>query len=271
MKHLNIFPFLFAATITLMVMLMSCNSVQNSSGSIALGDTLTTASGVKYLYLVKGTGRKVEPNCEVKTYLSLRVNDSVVWTSKDSPDSLFTFVAGFSRLISGFTEVSMLLSEGDQIIAILPDSLAYGAKGVPGVIPPHATLLYDKFIVVKVDEPKALLADTLYAVLQSQGNDVMMQRYNQICSTSDSIQYHKGAEQISGLCDRLMKEEQYLSALNTANCFAELLKDDGLRFRAVLAMEKTGNLSVAIDSLQLLVNRHPDNTRWKSKLDEMKK
>jgi FKBP-type peptidyl-prolyl cis-trans isomerase len=44
------------------------------------------------------------------------------------PDSLFTFVAGYSRVIKDFVEVSLLLREGDEIVAILPDSIAYGAK-----------------------------------------------------------------------------------------------------------------------------------------------
>jgi FKBP-type peptidyl-prolyl cis-trans isomerase len=62
------------------------------------------------------------------TDLSLKVNGKVVWTSYEMPDSLFIFVAGYSRVIKGFAEVSLLLREGDEIVAILPDSIAYGAK-----------------------------------------------------------------------------------------------------------------------------------------------
>jgi FKBP-type peptidyl-prolyl cis-trans isomerase len=77
----------------------------------------------------------------------------VVWNTNELPDSLFTFVVDSTRLIKGFTEVCRLLREGDEIVAILPDSLAYGAKGAGDVIPPHATPVYDVFKVVSVEAP----------------------------------------------------------------------------------------------------------------------
>lgn len=136
--------------------IMSCthsNKISNSN-RIARSDTIQTESGLKYFYIHKGNGRKVETGSEVGACLSLMVKDSVVWTSFNEKDSLFTFIANRDPLIKGFTEMVMLLREGDEVVAVLPYSLGYGAKG-KGPIPPFATLVYDKFKIVKVSEPKS--------------------------------------------------------------------------------------------------------------------
>ena len=135
------------------VLFSACHYKTGQTSSSVLGDTIQTASGLKYLYLKRGDGPQVVPGAKVGTYLSLKVDDSVVWNTNELPDSLFTFIADSTRLIKGFTEVSLLLREGDEIIAILPDSLAYGAKGAGEVIPPFATLVYDQFKVVSVELP----------------------------------------------------------------------------------------------------------------------
>lgn len=142
------------------VLFSACHYKTGQTSSSELGDTIQTASGLKYLYLKRGAGQHVVSGSKVGTYLSLKVGDSVVWNTNELPDSLFTFVADSTRLIKGFTEVSLLLREGDEIIAILPDSLAYGAKGAGDVIPPFTTLVYDQFKVVSVELP-AEMKDTV--------------------------------------------------------------------------------------------------------------
>lgn len=145
----------FLVLITSAIILASCQFKSAQSDSEKTDNTIRTASGLQYYYIKKGDGPKVVSGCKVGTYLSLKVEDSVVWNTNELPDSLFTFIADSTRLIKGFTEVSLLLREGDEIVAILPDSLAYGAKGAGDVIPPHATLVYDVFKVVKVEAPQA--------------------------------------------------------------------------------------------------------------------
>jgi len=154
---------LLSIVLLAVLLISSCQYKGGNNQSVSLGDTIQTASGLKYLYLKKGDGPKVEPGCKVGTYLSLKVNDKVVWNTDESPDSLFTFIADSTRLIKGFTEVSLLLREGDEIIAILPDSLAYGAKGAGDIIPPYSTLVYDQFKVVSVEK-------TTNEIAQADGN-----------------------------------------------------------------------------------------------------
>jgi hypothetical protein len=250
--------------------LSSCNEPKNNKQEIILGDTIQTASGLQYYYEKVGKGRKVEPGCELGAYLSLKVDDSVVWTSKEEPDSLYTYVLGFSRVIKGFEEVSSLLREGDEIIAILPDSIAYGSRGAGDVIPPHATLVYDKFKMVKVGEPKGILADTLLATLEFGNEEAVMEKYMKITTTADSIKYHAGQDHLYRMWVKLSKANKHQKAAEVAACFADVTKDNKLWYKMVLSLENLGQLKEAKENLEILVGKEPNNMEMADKLIELK-
>lgn len=115
--------------------------------------TIETASGLTYTYVTKGTGKEVEMGSQVSAYLSLSVNDSVVWNTDGLPDSLFEFDAGNANLIKGFNEMVLLLREGDEVSVTMPAAIAYGEKGTPGFVPPNTPITYAPFRVVKVADP----------------------------------------------------------------------------------------------------------------------
>ncbi len=263
MKHIYLFALLA------LVGLNSCNKTKNNKGEIVLGDTIQTSSGLQYCYEKIGEGRKAEAGCKMATYLSLKVGDDVVWTSADQPDSLFTYVVGYTRLIKGFTEISMLLREGDEVIAILPDSLAYGAKGAGDIIPPHATLVYDKFKVLRVDEPKGIMADTLLKMIEMAGEKALMEKYNQITKTADSIKYHTGQDHFYRMWDKLSKANQHKKAAEVAACFADVTNDNKLWYKMVLSLENLGELKEAKENLEILIGKEPDNKEFADKLVEL--
>jgi hypothetical protein len=248
----------------------SCNTPKNSENKIVLGDTIQTASGLKYFYEKIGDGRKVESGCELATYLSLKVDDKVVWNSSEMPDSSFTYVAGYTRLIKGFIELSMLLREGDEIVAILPDSLAYGAKGAGDIIPPHSTLVYDKFIVKSVNEPKGIMADTLLKAIEIGGEEAVMKKYMQITTTADSIKYHRGQDHLHHLWDKFNKDDEHKKAAEVAACFADATNDNKLWYKMVLSLESLGDLKEAKENLEILVGKEPGNKKMANKLIELK-
>lgn len=55
----------------------------------------------------------------------------------------FTFKVGVGQVIQGWDEGIMLMKVGEQRRLIIPAHLGYGAQGVPGVIPPNATLVFE--------------------------------------------------------------------------------------------------------------------------------
>ncbi len=260
---------IYLVTLCALIGLSACNTHKNSEKIIVLGDTIRTTSGLQYYYEKIGKGRKVEAGCEMATYLSLKVGDDVVWTSADQPDSLFTYVAGYTRLIKGFTEMSMLLREGDEVIAILPDSLAYGAKGAGDIIPPHATLVYDKFIVLRVDEPKGIMADTLLKAIEIGGEKAAMEKYKEITISSDSNKYHRGQDHLYRMWDKLSKTKQHKKAAEVAACFANATNDNKLWYKMVLSLEMLGEFKEAKENLEVLIGKEPTNKEFADKLVEM--
>lgn len=66
-------------------------------------------------------------------------------------------LAGVSGVIDGFEEMAFLMREGDNVVATLPYDIAYGEDGAGDDIPPYATLVYDRYEIVSVSEPKKCL------------------------------------------------------------------------------------------------------------------
>ena len=229
----------------------SCSS-ERTNRDIVVGDTITTESGLKYIYTKIGSGRPVETGSKVWTYLALEVNGKEIWNTDGPPDSSFVFVAGKDRMIKGFTEVTLKLREGDEIIAILPPELAYGEKGVGSDIPPNATLVYTKYKMKKVNEPKLSLSDTLFAAMSSGGIRKMIDTRNRILNSADTATYYYDNSQYRILWNLLndagMNEEnlQLIDFINTKN-------ESGWRWYRVRTYEKMEKFQVALDSLNALL------------------
>lgn len=63
-------------------------------------------------------------------------------SSKDR-NQPFSFVLGNGYVIKGWDEGVQGMKVGEQRRLIIPAQLGYGARGVPNVIPPQATLIFD--------------------------------------------------------------------------------------------------------------------------------
>lgn len=228
-----------------------CSSDKTDRG-IVIGDTITTESGLKYVFTKVGTGPAVETGSRVWTYLKLDVNGKEIWNTDGPPDSSFVFIAGKDRMIKGFTEVTLKLHEGDEIVAILPPQIAYGEKGVGDDIPPNATLIYTTYKMKKVAAPKASLSDTLLAAYQSGGHATMVATQQRILNSPDTAKYYYDNGQYRILWNMLSEADMHNEALQLI-AYQNTKNESGWRWFRVRTYDKMGQHQLALDSLDALM------------------
>jgi len=70
------------------------------------------------------------------------------WSTKDAGQNVFTFNVGVGKVIRGWDEGFMSMSEGEEARLEMTGDYAYGAGGFPAWnIPPNATLIFDVQII----------------------------------------------------------------------------------------------------------------------------
>jgi peptidylprolyl isomerase len=110
------------------------------------GDTITTASGLKYIDTKVGTGAAVSKGQTVSVNYTGRLMDGTVFDSNVDPK--FGHVQPFStaipgRVIQAWNEGILGMKVGGKRHLICPPNLAYGSGGMGKTIPPNSTLIFD--------------------------------------------------------------------------------------------------------------------------------
>ncbi len=103
---------------------------------------ITTASGLKYRVLQLGVGRDApELDDRVTVHYSGKLPDGTEFDNSRKRGRPISFP--LSTVIEGWTEGLQLMTEGAKYQFIVPPELAYGEKGVSGIVGPQATLVFD--------------------------------------------------------------------------------------------------------------------------------
>ena len=100
-----------------------------------------TQSGLQYEVLQEGTGRQPSASDTVEVHYRGTLTDGTQFDS--SYDRGQTIEFPLRGVIPGWTEGVQLMKEGAKYRFTIPSDLAYGRRGIPGVIPGGATLLFD--------------------------------------------------------------------------------------------------------------------------------
>ena len=102
-----------------------------------------TESGLRYQFIQRGSGKKAENGKTVAVHYEGSLENGKVFDSSYPRKKPIEFRLGQGQVIEGWDEEIALLQVGDNARFVIPSDLAYGPSGAGGVIPPHATLIFD--------------------------------------------------------------------------------------------------------------------------------
>ena len=112
---------------------------------------ITTASGLKYLDTVVGTGDSPAKGQQCVMHYTgwLWVNEAKGSKFDSSVDrgQPFTFTLGVGQVIKGWDEGVISMKVGGKRTLYIPSYLGYGPRGAGGDIPPNADLIFDVELV----------------------------------------------------------------------------------------------------------------------------
>ena len=99
----------------------------------------TTASGLQYKILTKGTGEIPQATDKVKVHYEGHLIDGTEFDSSYKRDKPTTFPA--NQVIKGWTEALTMMPVGSKWMLYIPQELAYGDRE-QGKITPFSTLIF---------------------------------------------------------------------------------------------------------------------------------
>jgi FKBP-type peptidyl-prolyl cis-trans isomerase FkpA len=100
-----------------------------------------TASGIVITTLVEGTGANPKATDTVKVHYRGTLTDGKEFDSSYKRGQPASFP--LKGVVPCWTEGVQAIKVGGKAKLQCPSQLAYGARGIPGVIPPDATLMFE--------------------------------------------------------------------------------------------------------------------------------
>jgi FKBP-type peptidyl-prolyl cis-trans isomerase len=108
-----------------------------------MSDITTTASGLVYEEITVGAGAEAAHGLRVTVHYTGWLTDGTKFDSSKDRDDPFEFHLGQGQVIAGWDEGVAGMRVGGTRKLTIPPQLGYGARGAGGVIPPHATLVFE--------------------------------------------------------------------------------------------------------------------------------
>lgn len=130
-------PVLFAAIATI----AAAFSTTTFAADTPEPKPVKTASGIEITMLKDGSGAQPKASDTVRVHYRGTLTDGKEFDSSYKRGQPATFPLG--RVIPCWTEGVQSIKVGGKAKLLCPPNLAYGARGVPGVIPPDSVLAFE--------------------------------------------------------------------------------------------------------------------------------
>lgn len=109
---------------------------------------VTLSEGLQYKVLEEGTGPKPNMHSSVTVHYEGKLLDGKEFDSSFKRNEPATF--NLDQVIQGWTEALPHMQTGSTWLVYIAPELAYGEKGIPGIIPPNSVLVF-KIKLIKVN------------------------------------------------------------------------------------------------------------------------
>ncbi|MBN1994663.1 MAG: FKBP-type peptidyl-prolyl cis-trans isomerase [Anaerolineae bacterium] len=115
----------------------------DSPAEVAESDYTVTEAGLKYYDLKTGSGDTSEMEQIVSIHYTGWLEDGARFDSSLDRAQPITFQLGAGKFIPGTDEGIAAMKVGGKRQLVVPPELAFGEEGVPGLIPPNATMIVE--------------------------------------------------------------------------------------------------------------------------------
>ncbi|MBS1493443.1 MAG: FKBP-type peptidyl-prolyl cis-trans isomerase [Bacteroidetes bacterium] len=236
--------------------------------SYAQSDTVTTASGLKYI-VVSATGDKptVAGMVAIVHYDGYLLDGKKFDSSRDRNEPL-EFVLGEGQVIKGWDEGIALMKIGDKYRFIIPPNLAYGTKGSGNVIPPNSTLIFD-VEVLGIDKARKSIGDEMLGITFEKNVDEAIKRYYEAKEKSfDDYNFKEG--QLNVLGYDLLQGKRTKDAIKVLELNVKMFpKSSNVYDSLGEAYMLDGNKELAIKNYKKSLELNPGNENAKNMLKEL--
>lgn len=101
-------------------------------------------NGMTIEVLKEGSGPEIKNGqTAVMQYTGMFPNGEVFDATSKRGNQPFSFILGSGMVIKGWDEGVLGMKVGESRKFTIPPELAYGERGIPGAIPPNATLIFE--------------------------------------------------------------------------------------------------------------------------------
>jgi hypothetical protein len=237
--------------------------------SYAQSDTVTTESGLKYIVIKEGKGKKAKVGNAVEVhYTGWLTNGKKFDSSRDRGEPI-EFTLGEGQVIKGWDEGIALMRVGGMMRLIIPPDLAYGSRQVGDIIPPNSTLIFDVELM-NVRKPLKPVADTLLMVILSKDVKAAIKVYHNLKDDYEG-DYNFKESQLNSLGYELLQGGRTKDAIEIFKLNVEQFPESFNVYDSLgEGYMADGNTKLAVKNYEKSLELNPNNENGKKMLEKLK-